>query len=454
MASRVSTMRLHRTAEDLTGAFAVAFFATAGLMASSSGLLFMAIWTSASVGGARRLFSFQVGSNTITLSGCLTFLLFFGTVIFLGRHSKVCWKLLYKNYRFFLLFSGFLAVRVLDAPDKWVAVKELALMTTPLAIGLVGEIALLRGLRAGWIETQLLLAPCVVVAMLVYQSLVGAVAYDDYGLLSTIGKGPIALFALPIFALALSHWRYTTGRQWPRWAIVLSLGLILLTVERMASAVAVLVLLPARYVKFNAQFARNAAVTIVAGCAAALLLFQVPIVKNRFLESKENPTFSQQDEIINTSGRAETWYLTAMHAAERPIWGHGTGAAEVFLAETNSILDHPHNEYLRVYHDLGVVGLTLFLAAWFGRLLTHFRRWRAFEATPDVAQPQMAATLAALAFVFLFLTDNVLVATFVQIPAFLLFAIADGSLRAAISKGRLRAMDPVGRQPFSHVNAT
>jgi O-antigen ligase len=110
---------------------------------------------------------------------------------------------------------------------------------------------------------------------------------------------------------------------------------------------------------------------------------------------------------------------------EKPFWGHGTGSSEAYF---HSILDHPHNDYLRVYHDLGVIGLILFLWVWPGRACRYFKQWRAVYDKPQLAQPQMAATLAALSVVFAFITDNPLVYDFVQVPVFLLFAIADNSM--------------------------
>jgi O-antigen ligase len=418
-------MRALRAAEDITGATAIALYYIGRLFVAPAVLLSLAIWTSASVAKLRSVFSFHVGSTEITLSGCVTFALFVGSLGFLWTRRRATWLLLKTQFRPYLLFLGYALLRVVDSPDKGVAVREWLVMAMPIAVGLVAEIALISGLKPTLLEIQILLSPLLIAVPLIILAVMGAVTYDDYGLVSFFGKGAVALYGLPVLSLALSFWRYRKHEEWPRWAAGFCLGLILSTVGRMPSAVAAFVLLPARYLKFDHRLLRNAVITGVLAISAAVVLLQVPAVRYRFLEDKETPVFSQQDEIINTSGRAEIWYLTAMHAAEKPIWGHGTGAAEVFVTEKIPILDHPHNDYLRVYHDFGILGLGLFVAAWWGRVRKHFKLWRALDGNPQLARPQMAAALAALSIVLAFTTDNPLLYVFVQIPIFLLFAIAD-----------------------------
>src|SRR4029077_15994509 len=143
-----------------------------------------------------------------------------------------------------------------------------------------------------------LISPLLVLTFLVFEALWGTAGYNDYGLDSSLGKGPIALFGLPILALALSLWRYEKEKKWPSIATVLTLGLVLLTVERMASAVAILVLLPLRFVKFDRGSIRNTLIWASLAGAAAALLLQAPTVRYRFLEHKENSAFDKQETII------------------------------------------------------------------------------------------------------------------------------------------------------------
>lgn len=420
-------MRITRTAENLVGGIAVLVFAAASPSQIPKVLISFAIWMCPSVGALGQLFSFKAGSMEIRLSGMINVAVFLGATVFIWQNRRVSWRVLCSNFRVFLLFVAFAGLRVLDSPNRGIGLKDVLLFSVPLAIGVVVEVAIARGLDPRWLEKQLLWSPLLTAGLLGAQALFGSASYNEYGLLSSFGKGPIALFALPIYCLALSRWRYDTNKMGARLATALALVSILVTVERMASVVALLVLLPLRFIKFNRRFISSALVSTALAVIVGFLLFQVPAVRYRFFEDKENLTLQQQETIINTTGRVEMWSVTLVDALERPFLGHGTGSSEVLIPEMVPGLDHPHEEYLRVYHDLGVIGLALFISAWFGRLFNHFRQWRSSDDNPDTAQPHMAAALASIAMTVLFLTDNALVATFVMVPVFVLLAIADRS---------------------------
>jgi hypothetical protein len=418
-------MNTKHTAENVVGAFAVALFGGIFLFTGQELILSAAVWICASNPALGQLASFQIGSLEIHPSGVANAALLFGATVFIGAHLRESRLAVSQTFRPFALFTAFAALRLSDAPDKAIAVKEVILLVTPLAIGMVAWISLANGLPKSRVEKQVLMSPLLALTFLAFEALSGRAGYDEYGLVSSVGKS-IALFGLPILALALSFWRYEKEKKWPLLAAMLSLGLILLTVQRMASIVALLVLTPLRFVKLERGILRNLATWLSVGCAAGWILLQVPTVQYRFFEHKENPVFDQEETMINTSGRTVVWLITIDNALKKPFLGHGTGSSEVFIrAAQLPGLDHPHEEYLRVWHDLGIVGVALFLLGWIGRLRRHVKLWRSLEGTPELARPHMAAALGCLALMLSFLTDNTLVYTPAQIPVFLLFAIAD-----------------------------
>lgn len=421
-------MRTTHTAENVVGAFAVALFGGIFLFTWPELTLSAAVWICASHQGLGLLSSFQLGSLEIRPSGVANAALLLGASVFIGAHLRESRLAVSQAFRPFALFTAFAALRLLDAPDRAIAIKEVILFATPLAIGIVAWISLADGVPKSWVEKQLLMSPLLVLVFLLLQALSGTAGYDEEGLVSSVGKS-IALFGLPILALALSFWRYEKEKKWPLLAAVLALSLILLTVQRMASIVAVLVLTPLRFVKLERGMFRSVLTWLSVGCAAGWLLLQVPTVQYRFFEHKENPVFDQEESMINTSGRTIVWLVMVENALKRPFWGYGTGSSEVFIrAAQLPGLDHPHEEYLRVWHDLGIVGVALFLLAWIGRLYRHLKLWRSLDGSPNLAQPHMAASLGCLALMLSFLTDNTLIYTPAQIPVFLLFAIADRSV--------------------------
>jgi hypothetical protein len=437
-------MRVGKTAENIVGTSAVALFAGISLATSPAFFLSAAVWICAAHAELASIPSFQLGSVQIRISGLAIAGLLCGATIFIAAHFREASEVLAKGLRPFLLLLVFSALRALDAPDKAMAVKEVLLLAPPLAIGVLAWISLAHGFAPSLIEKQLLICPLLVAIFLLLQAITGQAAYDDEGLASSLGKGPIALFCLPVLALALSFWRYAKESKWPIFAMLLSLGLILVTVERMAIVVALLVLTPLRFIAFERAIIRNTLSWTLVSCLAALIVLQAPNVRYRFFEHKENPAFDGEETIINTSGRTTIWLLTIEDALYKPFVGQGTGSAEVFIRGALPEIDQPHNEYLRIWHDLGVIGLFLMLIAWFGRLIHHFKMWSLFDNTPERARPHMAAALATLAMTLSFVTDNALIFIPAQVPVFLLFAIADRSTgrEAAAFAGKSAAENP------------
>lgn len=405
---------------------------------SKKALLWLAIWMCPSVGVLGSLYSFQWGSLQIRLSGMLNLMLFFGAAIQLITHFRETKAVVWRHYKYFFFFAAYAALRVIDAPSKGIALREVVLIATPVVIAMCAALAINGGLSTRWIEKQLLLSISLTLVLLAVQVPLGLVGYDEEGLATVLGKGTIALFGLPILALALSRWRYERRKGWAIFAAAVSLGMILFTVSRMASAVAVLVLLPLRFVHFNRAFLRHAGFAAALTVLLALALLQVPAVHYRFLDNTETHVFGEDEAIINTSGRSTMWIVTIVDALNRPFRGFGTGSSEVLISNLVPGLEHPHNDYLRVWHDLGIVGVVLFCSAWIGRFVKHLRLWRRSDKQPRFARAQMAAALAASVVVLTCLTDNTLLYTFVQIPVFLLFAVADSDWERAAGSGSSR----------------
>src|SRR5690606_22567753 len=57
-------------------------------------------------------------------------------------------------------------------------------------------------------------------------------------------------------------------------------------------------------------------------------------------------------------GRSSAWqYLINEGLRNNPIVGVGTGASRSYVPTEFSGLDHPHNDFIRAFFDLGVIGL-------------------------------------------------------------------------------------------------
>jgi O-antigen ligase len=113
---------------------------------------------------------------------------------------------------------------------------------------------------------------------------------------------------------------------------------------------------------------------------------------------------------LNTSGRSTLWEVVTESAALAPWFGHGPGSAGAFTQRLLGI-EHPHNEYLRLWHDLGAVGLVLLLL---GLVLLIYRVWQRARRTDD--QIHWVALIALLGVSAAAFTDNVIVYPFVMVP--------------------------------------
>ena len=118
----------------------------------------------------------------------------------------------------------------------------------------------------------------------------------------------------------------------------------------------------------------------------------------------------------------KTW----QSAVESPWIGKGAGSASAYLADLyDGDIAHPHNDYLRILHDYGVVGLVLFLygLARVGRLF-----WRNWAQPRELLQRRLslAAALALTAIAMMMVTDNTLVYVFVMGPLGILLGTALG----------------------------
>lgn len=159
----------------------------------------------------------------------------------------------------------------------------------------------------------------------------------------------------------------------------------------------------------------SVAIVILSGLAIAT--YYPPIV-SRFTEG-DNATVG--DISVNTSGRTELWQITYDSALRSPILGNGPGSAKVVIQKLFAIpgTDHPHNDYLRIFNDFGVVGVALF---WGGLLFLLVRLWLRARALDEPRH--WTAVMALLSVVLVGITDNIIVYQFIMLPVGILIGIA------------------------------
>jgi O-antigen ligase len=100
-------------------------------------------------------------------------------------------------------------------------------------------------------------------------------------------------------------------------------------------------------------------------------IYELSFVKERFLFMGDQAVIGRFK--INSAGRLKIWKLLVEKSSESPLFGHGIGSAEDLVIDYFGTIAQPHNEYLRVYFDFGVLGLILMLISFSWLFAANFK---------------------------------------------------------------------------------
>lgn len=95
------------------------------------------------------------------------------------------------------------------------------------------------------------------------------------------------------------------------------------------------------------------------GAGAVAALFTRAFAEKMLIDS----TAGLSLENLRTSGRSVAWAALVERIPDRLLLGHGANASEPVLLAISEHFKHPHNDWLRIVFEYGLVGLLLFLAA-------------------------------------------------------------------------------------------
>lgn len=130
---------------------------------------------------------------------------------------------------------------------------------------------------------------------------------------------------------------------------------------------------------------------------------------------------------INTSGRVGMWQVIIESWLNRPMLGYGIpGPPEMLEIPRWS---HPHNDYLRILHQFGIVGLVLFLTF----LLSLIKRIKLVLTSANLHKDSkvivMTAYFSSLALLCVMFTDNAIVYSYVVYPIMSLLGLSINIMR-------------------------
>jgi O-antigen ligase len=139
---------------------------------------------------------------------------------------------------------------------------------------------------------------------------------------------------------------------------------------------------------------------------------------------------------LSVSGRERFWSATRQSWLVSPWIGRGAGSSEYLPARylpAGAVYTHPHNDYLRILHDYGVVGAGLWVVA-FVVLVRRTRRkwWAAVRSRSQYRAYHLQAVLGMTALSLAMITDNVVVYAYFMAP---LGILVGASLGVVVNDG-------------------
>ena len=218
-----------------------------------------------------------------------------------------------------------------------------------------------------------------------------------------------AINAMLLEALLLSAWKRGSKKALLGFVVVEALVTLSLSRTSMVIGVLLLMLAYASGKGFRSVIRLGVAVTVGAIGFGALIFTFEPL-RNRFVSGD----VAQVGGVgINMEGRLTLWQITLNSARDNILWGKGSGSAGDMLARLG-LESHPHNDYLKILHDYGAVGLVLFCLAIYS-LFRAIRRARS-PNDPGAGILNYAAELGLVAMLCTMTTDNLLTYDYFMTP--------------------------------------
>ncbi|QXD14344.1 O-antigen ligase family protein [Rhodocaloribacter litoris] len=238
-----------------------------------------------------------------------------------------------------------------------------------------------------------------------------------------------AMFALTGLAWQLAQVR--GGRRVSYWQMGFILGAIIVSLSRAVMGAALIMVLLAYFRPTGKGIIQFMVIASLAVASTVMLFRHFEPLKERFTQGdlRSVEVLAVGKVAVNMSGRNMLWEITLRSAQGHWWFGKGAGAVQEEISSVfNGKLEHPHNEYLRLFHDYGVIGLLLFLISYFSLA---WRSWKAYQQEYIQAYSgtiHLASTLALVGQAIVMITDNSLVYLFAIVPVGIMCGLSLGKM--------------------------
>ena len=235
------------------------------------------------------------------------------------------------------------------------------------------------------------------------------------GIVQVMGARSFGLMALLPLSWHVARWNSGYLRSGlAAWLWLFAIGLSL---SRTATAIALLymgvaLVLQLRW-NIRSLFVKVPIIGLATAVVVVVLARSTPMA-DRFFTG--DTSIQVGGVAVNASGRLNIWAQVIDSAWTAPIVGQGLGSS-MGVASVFAEIGHPHNDYLRVWHDLGFIGLMLFALAFASLLAILIRKTvRTLNRTEPAGAICLAALLALTGVLMACATDNAIIYPFVMTP--------------------------------------
>lgn len=283
------------------------------------------------------------------------------------------------------------------------------MMVIPL-IGLIASFSIIsvrdvEGMNTAWILSMLFIGAVCCYFMIGPGQEIQGQAKGNY---TGFAERPAGASLLFIGGFFLAQFRKRPVFSTVLWAITFVFCII--SGGRMVSAL--LLVCWVVHPKLSSIGAKVAVVGFV--CLVAVAAFNTPIIQQRFFnEAGGHAGHGSVDDVasgnFDSSGRFDAWPKILREAHRRPIFGHGLGNSAPFTYKVWAPMDKPHNDYLKVYFESGVIGLAFFGLGLLGTLLNQLYVMAESDRLGIENWPASAAIMGLASFALLAVVDNPLV---------------------------------------------
>jgi O-antigen ligase len=380
---------------------------------------FLSIW---SIGGVR-------------LSGISWISFFFLSIFYLFSRPISIRNI--KEYKWFLLYSVYITLRSFESKNLFYAFVDNFYSFLIVIIGVLAYHTVKVENTAEKIENYILRSIYFPLILLIIAYLAGYLKFSElFGFIGPLGPRSVSLYFVSIISLAISSLSYDNSKKLRKLSflsIVTGVLLIFISLSRTAFLSLIVIFFLFSTLKFRIK-------KIITVIPIIFLIIFVGIKFEPFAE-RVNPEVYYVSPGFYTSGRATVWPVIIEEGLKHPLFGYGTGNAKVFMEENfKGVGLLPHNEYLRIFYDGGVMGLILFLSAWIQRLKKHWLFWKKRERNNDKnkAKFHLASILGTVGILVSAIFDNVFLYVFMLVPICLIYGICDKLEVLSKSKGKER----------------